>query len=516
MVCFATPEQYQKTHRELRARILNVLPAASLQMDRFFSLVDITLSRRTESAAVETGWQPRLHINPDFIDAYCQRDEHLLMLIMHEMYHIILGHSRLFPRATWTDNVVFDAVINALLCHEFQEEVYLEFFRNINGDEDLVSRLLRPPAGWPKTWSVHRDASEAERAVLERLYGSRRSQVTYQEIRDLLGEELKEEGAGSCVLLGAHGNGDACQMTPAEAGGDRPDGAEPGDQDEGDGRPEGPEPQPSRNLSDEAAIQDELFSDILRKTVEGWPDSVRTGLQRGLGQTAASFLLPVSRRPRAQFLAALENLLKRAGVLNPSAERPLTRRKVDREVDFVTFVPELRDRRSHTWTTITGESPLLYTSISKRLMPKLEPAARAHVYLDISGSMSDCLPWLTSALDPLEKKGLCRLFVFSTVVDSIRHRQLLRQRVQNTYGTDIGCVYEHVLSLPPPKTPRRIVILTDGYTGVPTRNQAREFAERKISVYVGVTHPASEYGGYYDEQLKPYAKVFERLPALPG
>jgi hypothetical protein len=34
--------------------------------------------------------------------------EKLLMLIMHELHHVLLGHTRLFPRLTQIDNLVFD------------------------------------------------------------------------------------------------------------------------------------------------------------------------------------------------------------------------------------------------------------------------------------------------------------------------------------------------------------------------------------------------------------------------
>jgi len=83
----------------LRERIFNVLPAASFQMDRLLRLLDIVESDRSPTACIECAAQPRLHLNPDFIAAYCRDDESLFLLVMHELQHVVLGHTRLFGRA---------------------------------------------------------------------------------------------------------------------------------------------------------------------------------------------------------------------------------------------------------------------------------------------------------------------------------------------------------------------------------------------------------------------------------
>ena len=35
----------------------------------------------------------RLLFNRQFVDEHCRTDEHLLMLLMHEMHHLVLGHT---------------------------------------------------------------------------------------------------------------------------------------------------------------------------------------------------------------------------------------------------------------------------------------------------------------------------------------------------------------------------------------------------------------------------------------
>jgi hypothetical protein len=38
---------------------------------------------------------PRLLINPQFVEAHAATPERLLMLVMHELHHVLLGHTRL-------------------------------------------------------------------------------------------------------------------------------------------------------------------------------------------------------------------------------------------------------------------------------------------------------------------------------------------------------------------------------------------------------------------------------------
>src|SRR5512133_1253645 len=96
-------------------RVLNAVPAGSFAMNALLSLLRVEVSREVPTAAVSCERRPVLRINPDFARARCRTDEHLFMLVMHELYHVLLGHTRLFPRATPAHNLAFDAVINSLL-----------------------------------------------------------------------------------------------------------------------------------------------------------------------------------------------------------------------------------------------------------------------------------------------------------------------------------------------------------------------------------------------------------------
>src|SRR4029434_6252952 len=94
----------------IRERIFNVLPAASYQMEKLFGLFDIEFSDATETACVECRTTPRLLLNKGFLDEYCRDDGDLFLLILHELYHVILGHTRPFHRAPPLTHILLHAV----------------------------------------------------------------------------------------------------------------------------------------------------------------------------------------------------------------------------------------------------------------------------------------------------------------------------------------------------------------------------------------------------------------------
>ena len=178
----------------IRERIFNVLPAASYQMEKLFGLFDIEFSNETETACVECRTTPRLLLNKGFLDEYCRDDGDLFLLILHELYHVILGHTRLFPRVSPIDNVVFDAVINSMLCRTVGRTVGTRLFTRINGYDSLTERLLRPPPGWPDEFERALAAlPPEEQRIIGLLYGAAESsKITYLDIYELLRKELAE------------------------------------------------------------------------------------------------------------------------------------------------------------------------------------------------------------------------------------------------------------------------------------------------------------------------------------
>lgn len=483
----AEVSQTDDAGRAIRARILNVLPAATFHMDRFFQFADVVLSDRTETACVEVGPQPRLHLNAGFVGKFCRRDEHLLMLVLHELYHVILGHTRLFPRLTKAHNIAFDAVINSMLCRQFRDPLYVGFFTGLNGARRYPGRLLRPPQGWPGTCRAATGASPKERELMSLLYGPRADSVTYEDILGVIQPVLPDaaEGAGQDDSGGGRAEHHSNYVLLGDHGG-----------------------QGGSGEKDEFASKDPLVREILQRVAADWPVGAGLRVGRGDGRTAADFLMPTPRSPRAEFTSALKRLLDRAGVLRPEPKSPYAWKRLTCGLDITTVLPDWRDRHVHAWEALTCSAPLLYRSEIITNRPRWRRRRVAHVYIDISGSMSEHLPWLAAALEPVQRGGQCRVFAFSTVVVEIRRGGLLKDRIPNTFGTKISCVYDHLLALPRQQTPRQVVVITDGVTGRPQATQVAEAQDRKVRVTVGLVGSGSS------SDPRCYAAVVEPLPSL--
>jgi hypothetical protein len=469
---------------DLRLRIFNVLPAAGYQMDRLLQLMDVVESDLSPTACVECRAKPRMHLNPEFVAEHCQRDEHLFMLVMHELYHVILGHTRLFKRVTPLHNLVFDAVINSMLCHEFPEPVYREFFCKLNDWNRFPGRLLRPPPNWRVGENIQmpEDASKAEVKAIELLYGGTdedNANVTYHDVFEAVAKSLRrffisddlDELFNGAVLLGDHaGAGLSGEL-------------------------------------DEAVLADGVVKGIVRKIVEKWPPPDKPISGRDDGREPSDFLLEEGRTPQALFRRELRKLFGKAGILKRgnSSNRTWERSEVTHEAS--TALPQLDDRRAPGLEIALGFRPFFFTEKRRQMRRQLTPREVAYVYLDVSGSMWGVLPGLTAALREPHRNGEVKLFVFSTIIDEVKPRiSFDKQDLQNTGGTDIACVYSHLANLPKSETPKRVVVLTDGYVGQPNREDLAVWKERKVKLFVGLV----DYG--YADDLIPYATEVRELP----
>ena len=154
--------------RRLVERVLDAVPVNQPAFSKLLSLLDIRTSREIPTACVTLGGRSRLFLNPDFIEAHCRTDAALGMLVMHELLHVLLGHTRLFPHVTPAHNIAFDAIINAQLCLLFPDPGHTALFRELYPEEDLPWALLRPPAAWPgdqARWILPGEAGRLHRAL---------------------------------------------------------------------------------------------------------------------------------------------------------------------------------------------------------------------------------------------------------------------------------------------------------------------------------------------------------------
>jgi hypothetical protein len=411
----------------LAERLLDCFPCGTYALPALLRLLDIVESREVATAAVECRAEPRLFINPEFVARWAATPEKLLMLVMHELHHVLLGHTRLFPRVTAVDNLVFDAIINSLLCRMFPAQEHVGFFTDLYDEARFPDCLLRPPAGWSPLGQCSlpvglRDPRLREVAEVYRALYAQKG-AGYHELYDALRRLVSEELAKEVALLGDH-------------------------------RSEAPGESSSGGLLEERSP---LLFEIVRAIVEDWPqppDPIA-------GRSLADLLRDASVPPRHQSSnrLVLRQLLRRVGGRDRGDGRRWAR--LADPATILTPLPTL-DRRSVVLRAL-GAEPLLHHG-SLALPRRIPTSERVHVYLDVSGSIGGLKGALYGAVLDCREFVLPVVHLFSTEVADVSLGELRAGVCRTTWGTSIDCVARHMDA----RRVRRAVIITDGYVGRPT------------------------------------------------
>ncbi len=418
----------------LAERIMDTIPVTHLAFMKLLGLLDIEVTRQVPTAAVSVGSRSRLLLNPDFLGKHCQSDAALMMLVLHEMHHILLGHTRIYPRTTPAHNLVFDALINAQLCRALPDPEHTALFRELYRPDRFPEALLRPPVEWgtpQEEWLLKGAALEAHRALY------RGDDVTHAELFELLeaataGESTSEVGAGR--LLGNHGN----------------------------------------PLDDESL--DPALLDTVRQIVARWP-ALETCSGRDVGNATVREQID-PRKVRRQVVAAIRRAL--ASVAMVGAGTAQAHQETWRAIDTVLPFRTTIDRRAEVRAAF-GPAPLQYRALlASRSLATTE---RTHIYVDVSGSMDKVIPLVYGALLPLADCLYPQVHLFSTSLSDISLDELRRGVVLTDGGTDIACVTRHMVEA----GVRRAAIITDGLVGPVPRQHRRALLKRRARIAVLLT-----------------------------
>ena len=436
---------------DIKRRLFSVIPTSSLHMMEFLKLMDIRFAEEeTKSAAVTCTSRPELLLNKAFVDAYCKTDEHLFMLVMHELYHIILGHTHLFKRHTDIDNIAFDAVINAILCRMFPGEEYVSFFTSINSDETFPGCILRPIGNKTPLKYI---------PVLKNLYYTNTG--TYFEVYECITNELEEmlkNGQIKYVLLGNYEDNNDDMSNP-------------------------------------------LLKKMLDKVISKWPrEMIVNG--RDLGGELEDKTIEFAKAERnAQ--NKMKRLLRKSGVIQGSvSKRKMSIQYVQEDATLVT--PDYKDRTLLT-KSIIYEQPLLYNSSLINSKVVRDSNIQSLVYLDVSGSVVDDINHFAPLLLKPYKNKKCLLFAFSTIVVPVSYQDFRKGKYKSTGGTSLNCIFEHYFSLPKKKQTKKVLILTDGETGKVADDYYQKIKQQKIEVYCGL------FGRYTKDDMSNITKYFEEF-----
>ena len=445
---------------EILNRLYNVIPVGTLHMQEMLSLMDIKLTKDvkiTNSACITCEIRPTLYLNIDFIDEYCKTNEHLFMLVMHELYHKILGHTTLFKKHTLIDNIAFDAIINAILCKEYPSEEYVSFFKNLNSSTKMPECLLRPMAD---------DTPSEAKLLFDDLYY--KNTGTYYEVYELLKKEIENIlKSKSFILIGNHSDLDGLNNGEAMSGYDSDD------------------------------LNDKMFNEFIEDVISKWPKPPNTLFGRDRGGEMHKEKIISEREMKMQ--KNLKSLLKKANIIGGIND---SNKQTFKEIicDIETFVPNFMDR-SYVVKSELLKDVLIYNKNDIVVRPTREEKVKSFVYLDVSGSVYLDLKRIMPMLKkPLKKKEI-ELYQFSTKVAPTNYYDFMNGNVDTTGGTDANCIFEHFFEIKKEKRPNKILILTDGYVGKIKDDYSIILKKDKVKVYVGL------FGVYQKKFFEEIAKL---------
>ena len=171
-------------------RIFSTFPSGQYCLPALMRILEVVESDAVPSAAVECTARPHMYINPAFVAEHAQTPGKLLMLVMHELHHVVLGHTRLYRRIEGNDNLVFDAVINAMLCRLFPDAEYTELFTDLYSESKYPECFLRPPASWHPAEPVDGGCETPSALISQRFIAS----CTWAKARRMTNSEKRSRG----------------------------------------------------------------------------------------------------------------------------------------------------------------------------------------------------------------------------------------------------------------------------------------------------------------------------------
>ncbi len=430
--------------------VLSLVGVHTRALHAMLTVSSVEWSTEISTACVECVDRPRLLLNPDFVAKWCTTPQRLAALIMHELLHIALGHTRLYPQPTIAHNIAFDAIINrtvleTMRCANIDMVEYAALFTEFYSATNAPSFLLRPPSGWPDRpdWDASAGAPESLRAIHHQLYGSTRAgqshgyqEVTYTDIIDAL-RKSEVPLDGDLLLLGGHG---ATATELAALSGTRDtDAAQAYD---GALQVLGGQLPGVGGIMDHVAVADTARTPALERT--------------------------------------LVTLLMRACSTSPGGTT-----RFDWYQRPVRVVHRLHDRRAASrvfaYRQFGAPPPLLFDG---HLLDRRPSPVNVAVYIDVSGSMDLVLPHLRRALLTVRARITPTLYWFSTEVVAATRGQLERGEFPTTGGTAIGPVIAHALSQRPET--RAAVIITDGWLESISRATAKSVRAAGVSLHLGI------------------------------
>ncbi|MCC5793195.1 MAG: hypothetical protein JJT85_00485 [Chromatiales bacterium] len=443
-----TPEHFRSLYLEL-------MDDNPFTLRAVLKVLEISFTTTVPTLAVTMAERPRLLVNLDFVQEWCQTEREVKALICHEFLHILLRHTEQErpPGKAW--HIAQDAVINAII-HRHLGADYSSLMSRFYARATGLAMLLRPPGlGGIRHSMAFSSATNQLMTAWQALYEGR---LVADDIASLAASLPPDPQLDAVPLLGGHDEN-------AQAAGS-----------------------PRRSPAVLTSALDRVLA-----TIDGagiWRDCAG----RGIGSFTLNYrhdhaAVAEQARWRQQTLRILRQHLlpdrhgararPEPGSCHLQVLSPADRRATLRAL-WSPFMPEAAWPASH-------------------------PGARAsaQVYLDASGSMHAEMPLIIALLSRLSGHIRRPFWAFSDVVSPARIENS-RLVTYSTGDTVFGCVLRHLART----RPAAAVVVTDGH--IETLAPELVAAAHGTRLHVIVT------AGGATQRLREAGIAFTQLAALPG
>ena len=345
-----------------------------------------------------------MYYDPKFIEKYITTPEDLFSMIVHELMHPLFAHY--LYNANELNNIACDAIINAAITKIFPYQSNEgQLFKKLYQTEGIET-ILRPECS-----KVVNKFS----GLYKNLYHPtpETKLTTGNVILDLkiLGDRIKVK---TVTLLGSHGNG---------------------------------------KISEGDSL-DNLPMDTLGRIAGEIGEQISKRKQAGYSNTLTNFIMNIIKSCYTLKREMLKNFI--------------TRNKLDKFKEFgrkdtrrCSPIP-LSPSKGDIVKLAAGIYPMYFHNRFQRQISKDKGLA---IYLDVSGSVNEYLPDIIGVLNSFRNE-LTTIFQFSNKVVETSFGNLLRGKIETTYGTDFDCIAESILD----REFEKAVVITDGYASLGSKN----------------------------------------------
>lgn len=444
---------------KIRYRLLSVPQVHAMHLLKFIRLLNVRFADgQVDSVAITCDYRPELLLNRGFIDRFCQTDEHLFMLVVHEIFRLLLGYAGLISTSDEIGDIACDAAINARLCKLLPGDEFVSFFTSLNSDTGFPSALLRPIG-------IH--TPDRLISVLSILYNSSDTySESYRLLVDVLGHSSFEKG--DYRLLGNHG-----------------------------------ELSPFGNSILRKMIEDVIVENRYRRWLQEL--LVRADTESEIAVGTLVFGDAIGRKVSLSCVdegtrSRMTGLLERAGVVSTE---DLSEPSIlsDRVTDAVAASTE------HDGGLISGGSSACATRVSKAGeadssksdATSEETDDTTFVFVHCDQSLAVSMGWIMPLFERPYIENRISLFAFSNKVIPVTYSELRDWAFPKTFTSDcreyaatLDCVFEHLFSPKRPnllkrsKKPKRILILCSELNAWVSVAHRKALKKSGIEVYVGL------------------------------